>query len=137
MDETGDDAKLFLKLRLPLYAGGVLSARKRKEMARLGELHARLAAAERRVVSEVERALIDYSSAQARIMAGWRAIGRADEALRVEREKFKQGRGTSNDLLIAEEAVLASKTQYAAAIAESQISVAALRLSTGELEAPQ
>ncbi len=137
IDETGDDAKLLLRLRLPLYAGGALSARKRKEMARLGELHARLADAERRVVSEVERALIDYSSAQARIMAGWRAIGPADEALRVEREKFQQGRGTSNDLLIAEEAVLAARTQYAAAIAESQIAAVALRLSTGELEAPE
>ena len=54
-------------------------------------------------------------------MAGWRAVGRADEALCVEREKFQHGRGTGNDLLIAEEAVLAAGTQYAAAIGESQI----------------
>ena len=70
-------------------------------------------------------------------MAGWRAVGRADEALRVEREKFQHGRGTGNDLLIAEEEVLAAGTKYAAAIGESQIAAIALRLSTGELEAPR
>ena len=136
-DRTANDAKFFLNLRLPLFTGDVLPAKKRKAFARLRELEARLAAAERRALAEVERALIDLSSTQARMTAGWRAIERAEESLRVEREKFREGRGTGNDLLLAEEALLRARTQYAAAVADSQIADAALRLATGELEAPE
>ncbi len=135
-DQTGSDAKFLLNLRIPLYTGDVLPARKRKAVAKLRELEMRLAATERQVLAEVEHAGIDLSSTQARMTAGWRAIARADESLRVEREKFREGRGTGNDLLLAEEALLRSRTRYAAAVADSQIAVASLRLATGELEAP-
>ncbi len=101
-DKTGPDAKFLLSVRVPLYTGDVLPARKRKAIAQLRELEARLAAAERAALAEVERALVDLSSTQARMTAGRRAIGRAEEALRVEREKFQEGRGTGNDLLLAE-----------------------------------
>ena len=136
-DQTGSDAKFFLNLRIPLYTGDVLPARKRKAVAKLRELEMRLAATERQVLAEVERAGIDLSSTQTRMTAGWRAVALADESLRVEREKFREGRGTGNDLLLAEETLLRSRTRYAAAVADSQIAVASLRLATGELEAPQ
>ncbi len=56
----------------------------------------------------------------------------AEESLRGEREKFGQGRGTSNDLLLAEQALLRSRTELAAAVADSQIALAALKLAVGE-----
>lgn len=135
-DETGTDAKFFLKFRLPIFTGGVLGARQRKAVARLKQLETRLGAAERTALAEVERAMLDIPSAQARMTAGWRAIAQAEESLRVEREKFRQGRGTSNDLLLAEEALLRVRTGYAAAVADSQIALASLLLATGEMSVP-
>ena len=136
-DKTGQDAKFLLNLRIPLYTGDVLPARKRKAIARLRQLETRLIAAERTVLAEVERAVIDVASAQARMTAGWESITQADETLRVEREKFQQGRGTGNDLLLAEEVLLRARTQYAAAVADSQIATASLRLAAGDIDVPK
>ncbi len=129
---TKDDARLFLDLRIPLYHGGVLWAQRRKELAKLRQLKQRLQQAERRALAELEGAALDVAAAEPRIRAARRAVAQAEESLRVEREKFAQGRGTSNDLLLAEEALLRSRTELAAALADSQIALAALKLAAGE-----
>lgn len=131
---TRSDAALMLLLRIPLYSGDVLQAQKRKAVARWSELTMRLAAAERQALAEVEKARLELSSTKARIEASSTAIKQAQESLRVEREKFAAARGTSNDLLLAEEALLAAKTQYASAVADSRRAFAALQLATGEIE---
>ena len=135
-NETTDDAKIFLNLRLPIFTGGVLSSKKRKALLRLKQLKTRLADAERRTIAEVDRNLIRLSANTARVAAGARAVTQAMEALRVERQKFDVGRGTTNDLLIAEEALLRAKIDHAAAISDGQIAYAALLLSMGELDVP-
>lgn len=128
---TKDDAQLFLLFRMPLYEGGVLKAKKRKASARLKEAEFRLWDAERRALAELERAALDLKSAAPRITAARRAVNQAEESLRVERQNFTQGRGTSNDLLLAEEVLLRARTQLAAALSDSQIARAALNLAAG------
>lgn len=135
-DQTSDDARFMLKFRLPLYSGGVLEARKRREKARLRQLEAKLGALKRQALAEVRRAVIELSSTKARLDAGARAIDQAKEALRVERQKFREGRGTGNDLLLAEESLLQAKTGLAAALSDGRIATVALQLATGELDAP-
>lgn len=130
---TQSDGALMLRLRIPLYSGGVLQAQKRKAVARWSELTTRLAGAELQALAEVEKARLELSSTEARIEASSAAIKQAEESLRVEREKFAAARGTSNDLLLAEEALLAARTQYAAAVASSRQALAALQLATGEI----
>ena len=68
--------------------------------------------------------------------AARRAVDQADESLRVEREKFAEGRGTSNDLLLSDEALLRARTELATALSDSQIALAALRFSVGEEPVP-
>lgn len=135
-DKTSNFAELFVDLRLPLYEGGVLQAEKRRALLRLEELQTRLRNAERQALAEVERAALDLAATEPRIEAARRAVEQARESLRVEREKFAQGRGTSNDLLLAEEALLRARTESAAAVADSQIALAALRLAAGEDPVP-
>ena len=53
-----------------------------------------------------------------------------------DRQRFREGRGTSNDLLLSEEAMLRAKTNRAAIMADSQIAAVALRLAMGELDVP-
>ncbi len=132
-DGTNKDySALYLNFRMPLYSGGILNARKRKALAKLREAELRLRDAERRALAQLERARLDLTASVPRIRAARRAVGLAGESLRVEREKFTQGRGTSNDLVIAEETVLRARTQLAAALADSQIASAALKLAAGE-----
>ncbi len=121
---------------MPLYSGGILEARKRRDMKILRVLEIKLQALERRALADVERALIELSSTKSRLNVGTRAVARAEESLRVENQKFKQGRGTSNDLLLAEEALLRAKTGLAEAVSDNQIAFVALRFATGELVAP-
>lgn len=128
---TRDDATIFLQLRLPLYSGGILEARRRAALAKLQEAKYRLRDAERRALAEVQRAVLVLKAAAPRIEAGKRAVQQAKESLRVERQNFSQGRGTSNDLLLAEEALLRARNGLAAALADSQIASAALNLATG------
>jgi outer membrane protein len=123
---------LFVEFRIPLYEGGVLRARKRKALIQLRETEQRLQAAERGALGELERAVLDLKASEPRIQAARRAVQLAEESLRVEREKFAQGRGTSNDLLLAEEALLRARTELAVALADSQIALAALKFATGE-----
>jgi outer membrane protein TolC len=129
---TKDDAMLFVELRIPLYEGGVLRARKRKALIQLRETEQRLQAAERGALGDLERAVLDLKASEPRIQAARRAVRLAEESLRVERVKFTQGRGTSNDLLLAEEALLRARTELAVALADSQIAQAALKFATGE-----
>ena len=75
--------------------------------------------------------LLLWTDDDKRIQAARRAVGQAGESLRVEREKFSRGRGTSNDLLLAEEALLRARTELAAALADNLIALAELRLASG------
>ncbi len=129
---TKDDARLMVDLRIPLYTGGTLQARKRKALNELRRLQQRLEQAERRALAELERAALELAAADPRIQAARRAVDQASESLRVERAKFGQGRGTSNDLLLAEEALLRSRTELASVLADSQIAWSALKLAAGE-----
>jgi outer membrane protein len=133
---TLDDGGLFLKFRMPLYSGGILRANRRKALAKLREAELRLRDAERRALGQLERAGLDLKSSVPRIRAARRAVSQAGESRRVEREKFTLGRGTSNDLLIAEEALLRARTELAIALADSQIAGAALNLAAGETPVP-
>lgn len=128
---TRDDATLLLQFRMPLYEGGVFRAQRSKALAKLRQTELRLRDAERRALAEVTRAVLDLQTADPRSEAATRAVAQAEESLRIEREKFAQGRGTSNDLLLAEQALLGSRTELAAVLSDSQIARAALNLAVG------
>ena len=64
---------------------------------------------------------------------GKRAVTQAQAALRVESQKFREGRGTSNDLLLAEEALVRARTAFAAAVSDSRIAFAALQFASAAL----
>lgn len=133
---TRDDGIILLELRFPLYSGGVLEAQRRQELAKLREAEFRLRDAERRALAEVERAVLDLRAAGPKVEAGLRAIAQGEESLRIERQRLAEGRGISNDLLLAEEALLRARTELAAALSDSQIARAALNLAVGEAPVP-
>jgi len=134
--ESQGDIKISVNLNIPLFNGNSLEAKERQTLYRLQELQARLAHFERQALAEVDRALIALNSARARLSTGQLSVELAQEALRIERQKFQQGRGTGNDLLLAEEVVLRARTEFVAAQVDSQLALAALRFATGQIERP-
>jgi len=132
--ETQGDVKISVNLIIPLYSGHSLQAKERQTLFRLQELQAKLAYFERNALAEVDRSLIELASARARLDTGQLSVRLAQEALRIERQKFQRGRGTGNDLLLAEEVVLRARTEFAAAQADSQLALATLRFATGQIE---
>ncbi len=113
-----------------------MAANERQALFRLQELQAQLDYVERNALAEVDWAMIELNSTRARLSTGQLSVELAQEALRIERRKFQQGRGTGNDLLLAEEVVLRARTEYAAAQADSQLALAALRFATGQILQP-
>lgn len=82
-------------------------------------------------------AYIELSTAAARLEAGARTVTLAEETLRIDQQRLREGRGTSNELLRSEEAVLRAKTNLAAIMADGQIAAAALKLAIGDLHVPE
>jgi len=133
---TKDDPSLFLRFRMPIFDGGVLEARKRRALGEVTAAELRLRDGERRALGEVQRALLDLRTTGPRLLAARRAVAQGRETVRVERAKFAGGRGTSNDLLLAEEALLKTRTELALVLADNQIAAAALRLAVGDSPVP-
>ena len=127
-----DVGRVGIVLDIPLFEGGRTAGRVREEQAKLGAAREALRKLELRIRLEVERALLNISFCRKRVAAGEKAIEQGKESLRIEREKYELGRGSVTDVLDAQAALLGAQTSYFTALAEYNISVAELRLATGE-----
>jgi outer membrane protein len=79
----------------------------------------------------VQSALLNTGSAAQRVEATQKAIEQARESLRIEREKYDLGKGTTTDVLDAQSALLDSQTNYYRALSDYDVALAQLRLATG------
>ena len=100
---------------------------KSREMERRAELkQVELDAAQR-----VRTAYLQVQNAEERIRATGTAIEYAREALRIEQEKQRYGRGIIENLLDSQAALLTSEAKYYRALADYTTATAALRRETG------
>ena len=76
-------------------------------------------------------AYLQVRNAEERIRATETAIGYAREALRIEQEKQRYGRGIIENLLDAQAALLTSEAKYYRALADHLTASAAVRRETG------
>jgi outer membrane protein TolC len=116
---------------IPIFEGGRIEARVRKEKARLSAAQERLRKLELQVRLDVETAVLNIGSAGRRVEAIEKAIEQADESLRIEREKYDLGRGSITDVLDAQSALLDSQTNYYRALADYSTALAQLKLAVG------
>ncbi len=79
----------------------------------------------------VRSAYLQVQNAQERIRATVTAIGYAREALRIEQEKQRYGRGIIENLLDAQAALFTSEAKYYRALADYMTATAAVRRETG------
>jgi len=137
----GQSADPFAMYRGGVVAGAVFSfpffdrtLSNRIEEAKSRELERRddLKQVELDATQRVRAAYLQAQNSEERIRATETAIGYAREALRIEQEKQRYGRGIIETLLDAQAALLTSEARYYRALADYTIAGAAIRRETGK-----
>jgi len=121
-----------ISIELPLFEGGQIDARIRKERSRLKAQKESLRTLRLRIRFELETAALNIESTRARINVTQKTIEQAEESLRIEREKYTQGKGAIVEVLDAQSAMLESQKNYYRALAEYNTALAQFRLAEGE-----
>jgi outer membrane protein len=130
-DTTEDVGFVGVSVVVPLFEGGRIYSRVRKERSKLGALQQALRSLELRVRLEVQTAVLNVGSSKERVLATQKAIEQGKESLRIEREKYELGRGSITDVLDAESAFLDIETTYYRALADHNSAFAEWRLAVG------
>ena len=81
----------------------------------------------------VVRAFQNYKTARARIEVSIKSIARADEALRIVQDRYKNGLATFNEVIRSEAAVVRAKHSLLTARYDYYVSYASVLLATGRL----
>ncbi len=116
----------------PLFEGGQIDARIRRERSRLSAERQGLRKLQLQIQLEVETAVSNIESTKARISSIEKALEQAKESLRIEREKYDLGKGTIVDVLDAQAALLEAQTSYFRALADYNVAIAQWQLAVGE-----
>jgi outer membrane protein TolC len=117
---------------IPLFEGGQIDARIRRERSRLSAEKEVLRKLQLQIQLEVETAVSNIESTHARVAAMEKAVEQAKESLRIEREKYDLGKGAIVDVLDAQSALLEAQTSYYRAMADYNVAIAQWRLAVGE-----
>jgi outer membrane protein len=133
-DRAEDVGRVGIVVDIPLFEGGRIDARIRRERARLSAARQRLRSLELQIQLDVETALSNLTSARQRVEVTQKAIRQAEESLRIERQKYELGKGSITDVLDAQSALLQTQTQYYRALADHSTASAQYRLAVGEKE---
>ncbi|MBN2294522.1 MAG: TolC family protein [Pirellulales bacterium] len=117
---------------IPIFEGGRIDAEIRRERSRLRAHKEALRKLELHIRLEVESAISNIESTRARVGVMQKAVEQARESLRIEREKYDQGKGAIVDVLDAQSAMLESQTNYYRSLSDYNTAVAQFRLAVGE-----
>ena len=131
-DKTANIGQVGAVINVPIFEGGRVEARVRREQANLAGAHEALRKLELKICLEVETASLNITSNRERVRATDKAIEQAKESMRIEREKYDLGKGSITDVLDAQSALLEAQMNYYRALAGYKTSVAQLRLALGE-----
>ena len=131
--ETNDDvARVGIIIEMPLFDGGRTGTRVEEENAKLAAQRERLRRLELQIRLEIETGHANLTSALERLTSTDTAIALAQESLRIEEEKYALARGTAQEVLDAQSALLEARTNQIRALADANAAAAQLALATGE-----
>ncbi len=130
--EENEVGQIGVLASIPLFEGGRIAARIRRERSRLRAQEEALRELGLQIQLEVETATSIIESTRARVGVTEKAVEQAKESLRIEREKYDLGKGTIVDVLDAQSALLNSQTNYYRALADYNTALAQFRFAVGE-----
>lgn len=121
-----------LRLSVPVFDGGLISAEVNKERAELQKVQEEERALKLAISKEVRDAYLNIVNADERIGVTEKAIDSARETMRVERLKYETGTGTTTDVIDAQTALLRAETDYCQALFDRETALAYLKRALGE-----
>jgi len=136
----GDNSSLFAQqfagifMSVPLFSGGSIEAKVQRERVRYSKLYREFAQLKLSVIQEVHAAHLNTREAIERIMSAQAAVDEANEVLRIEALKVREGKSIIENLLDAQTAQLRSEQNFSAAVADYQIQLMALKKAIGTIE---
>ncbi|MDQ0290299.1 TolC family protein [Oligosphaera ethanolica] len=132
--EANEVGELGVVVSMPLFSGGGISAAIAREQALLLAAEESLRESRLRIQVELQSALADIHSTHARYDVTSKSVQQAGESLRIEQEKYKQGKGSITDVLDAQSALLSLQTSCYAALADWNTALARLTLVSGRYD---
>ena len=118
-------------LKLPIWTGGELTARRRQAQAFWNEAVERERSFELQIKERVRREVSGLAEASDRSGVAAQAVGQAREAFEIERTNYELGRATINDFLDAQAAFLDAELALAQARHDVAFSTVALAWAAG------
>ncbi len=134
VDEDNEVGEVGVVLDMPLFEGGRIDARIRRERSRLSAEEEAFRKLRLQIQLEVQTATSNIESTRARVGVTEKAVEQAKESLRIEREKYDLGKGAIVDVLDAQSALLDSQMNYYRALADYNTALAQFRLAVGETQ---
>lgn len=134
MDEDSEVGEVGVLIDVPLFEGGRIGARIRRERSRLSAQEETLRKRRLQIQVEAETAVSNIESTRARVGVTQKAVEQAKESLRIEREKYELAKGAIVDVLDAQSALLDSQMNYYQALADYNTALAQFRLAVGETQ---
>jgi len=132
VDEDNEVGRVGVLIDVPVFEGGRIGARIRRERTRLSAQEEALRKRRLQIQVEVETATSNIESTRARVGVTQKAVEQAKESLRIEREKYELAKGAIVDVLDAQSALLGSQMNYYRALADYNTALAQFRLAVGE-----
>lgn len=121
------------EVQLELFSGGQKAAAVSRARANVDRAQAVKQAAQDRARLEVHRAYYDYDTARQTLAVTKAAIAQAEESVRIIKNRYGAGMTTITDLLRAEDAARAARTNYWESVYRNIVSYASLELAAGSL----
>ena len=132
--QENEVGQVGISVVIPLFEGGRIGARVRREHSRLRAQKEALRKLQLQIRLELETSVSNIESTRARIDVTQKAVEQSKESLRIEREKYDYGKGAIVDVLDAQSAMLESEKNYYRALAEYNTALAQFRLAVGEIQ---
>ena len=132
--QENEVGQVGISVMIPLFEGGRIGARVRREHSRLRAQKEALRKLQLQIRLELETSVSNIESTRARIDVTQKAVEQSKESLRIEREKYDYGKGAIVDVLDAQSAMLESQKNYYRALAEYNTALAQFRLAVGEIQ---
>jgi multidrug efflux pump subunit AcrA (membrane-fusion protein) len=135
--KSADNYSVGAVVTLNIFSGDRTSAKVREAKAALRQIQALRRKLKQRVLVETRQAYLQADSAWRRIHVARAAVAQAEEALRIVRNRYKNGLFTIVDLLNAELALQQAHTNHLRAIHDYKVSTANLMLAAARSRVQQ
>jgi outer membrane protein len=133
-DESADNYTVGAVVTFNIFSGNRTSAKVREAKATLKKIEALRRQLKQRVQVETRQAYLQADSSRRRIQVARLAVTQAEEALRIVRNRYKNGLFTIVDLLNSELALQQAQTNRLRAIHDYKVANANLMLAAGTLD---